>query len=68
MPMVDVRSSELLQRKDGHARLGTASTAEPGLSYTNCASARAAGAAPVHAEDPGYSKRLDRDGDGIGCE
>ena len=36
--------------------------------YPNCAAARAAGAAPVHASDPGYSRKLDRDGDGIGCE
>ena len=36
--------------------------------YANCTAARAAGAAPVHIGDPGYSTRLDRDGDGIGCE
>lgn len=36
--------------------------------YSNCAAARAAGAAPVRAGDAGYSRRLDRDGDGVGCE
>ena len=36
--------------------------------YRNCDAARAAGAAPVHAGDPGYSRKLDRDGDGVGCE
>ncbi|CAL9342672.1 hypothetical protein C1708_31390 [Streptomyces sp. DH-12] len=36
--------------------------------YDNCAAARAAGAAPVHAGDPGYGRHLDRDGDGTGCE
>ena len=36
--------------------------------YENCDAARAAGAAPVHAGDPGYSRKLDRDGDGVGCE
>ncbi|OIQ80431.1 excalibur calcium-binding domain protein [mine drainage metagenome] len=36
--------------------------------YANCTAARAAGAAPVHIGDPGYSTKLDRDGDGIGCE
>lgn len=36
--------------------------------YANCSAARAAGAAPVLASDPGYSRRLDRDGDGVGCE
>jgi len=36
--------------------------------YTNCDAARAAGAAPVHAGEPGYGRHLDRDGDGVGCE
>ena len=36
--------------------------------FENCDAARAAGAAPVHVGDPGYSSTLDRDGDGVGCE
>lgn len=36
--------------------------------YKNCAAARNAGAAPLHRGDPGYSGKLDRDGDGIACE
>jgi hypothetical protein len=36
--------------------------------YANCAAARAAGAAPIHRGEPGYSLALDRDGDGIACE
>lgn len=36
--------------------------------YPNCAAARAAGAAPIHAGDPGYASKLDRDGDGVACE
>jgi Excalibur calcium-binding domain/Protein of unknown function (DUF1524) len=36
--------------------------------YANCDAARAAEAAPVHRGDAGYSRRLDRDGDGTGCE
>lgn len=36
--------------------------------YRNCDAARAAGAAPVHAGDPGYGSHLDRDGDGVACE
>jgi hypothetical protein len=36
--------------------------------YRNCADARAAGAAPIQAGEPGYSARLDRDGDGVACE
>ncbi|MFV5996110.1 excalibur calcium-binding domain-containing protein [Streptomyces sp. NPDC056231] len=36
--------------------------------YANCDAVRAAGAAPIHAGDPGYGRHLDRDGDGVGCE
>lgn len=36
--------------------------------FANCAEARAAGAAPVRRGQPGYAPKLDRDGDGVGCE
>jgi Excalibur calcium-binding domain len=36
--------------------------------YANCGAVRAAGAALIHRGDPGDSTKLDRDGDGIGCE
>ena len=39
-----------------------------GAYFANCSAARAAGAAPVRAGSPGYSRKLDRDGDGVGCE
>ena len=39
-----------------------------GVEYANCSEARATGAAPVRRGDPGYSRKLDRDGDGVGCE
>ena len=39
-----------------------------GGAFRNCTAARAAGAAPVRAGDPGYGRHLDRDGDGVGCE
>jgi hypothetical protein len=66
-------------RKTGgyHCHRGSASSEDrtqrllPGATdgpFRNCAEARAAGAAPVRAGDPGYSRRLDRDGDGVGCE
>ncbi|GAA1458872.1 GmrSD restriction endonuclease domain-containing protein [Williamsia maris] len=38
------------------------------VSYANCAAVRAAGAAPIRVGDPGYSTKLDRDRDGVGCE
>jgi hypothetical protein len=47
--------------KDGNAP-------SPGASYANCAAAREAGAAPLHRGDPGYSRALDRDGDGVACD
>lgn len=37
-------------------------------SYANCAEVRAAGAAPINRGEPGYSSKLDRDGDGVACE
>lgn len=36
--------------------------------YSDCSSARAAGAAPLRRTDPGYRRALDRDNDGIACE
>ena len=36
--------------------------------YQNCSAARAAGAAPIYAGEPGYSSKLDGDGDGVACE
>ncbi|WP_440712099.1 GmrSD restriction endonuclease domain-containing protein [Gordonia sp. FQ] len=36
--------------------------------YENCAAVRAAGKAPLLRGEPGYSAKLDRDGDGIACE
>lgn len=36
--------------------------------YENCAEARAFGAAPIAAGDPGYRAELDTDGDGTACE
>ncbi|MFB7252503.1 DUF1524 domain-containing protein [Microbacterium sp. NPDC056234] len=36
--------------------------------YENCTAVRNAGAAPIRTGDPGYSRKLDRDGDGVACE
>lgn len=38
------------------------------VSYPNCAAVRAAGKAPLLRGQPGYSRKLDRDGDGKACE
>ncbi|MCU1404442.1 MAG: hypothetical protein JWQ43_745, partial [Glaciihabitans sp.] len=45
-----------------------AAPAEPTVVYANCEAVRAAGAAPLYADQPGYSSKLDRDGDGVGCD
>ena len=51
-----------------HANAKSAPTKATSAYYANCDAARAAGAAPVRVGDPGYSSKLDRDGDGVGCE
>lgn len=43
-------------------------TTPSNIVYKNCTEVREAGAAPIMKGDPGYSKKLDRDGDGIACE
>jgi hypothetical protein len=51
---------------------GAPATAEPDQAttvyYKNCGQARKAGAAPILATEPGYSAKLDADGDGVACE
>lgn len=39
-----------------------------GGAWPGCNEARAAGAAPVYRNDPGYGSHLDGDNDGVGCE
>ena len=45
-----------------------AAEAPSSVYYANCSAVRAAGAAPIYAGQPGYSSKLDRDGDGVACE
>ena len=45
-----------------------AQSAVGSASYPSCDAVRAAGADPIHAGEPGYSSKLDRDGDGVACE
>lgn len=42
--------------------------AAPVVTYANCDEVKAAGAAPLSSGQPGYQKKLDRDGDGIACD
>lgn len=39
-----------------------------GYLFSGCNDVRAAGVAPLYRYEPGFSDRLDGDGDGIGCE
>lgn len=39
-----------------------------GYTYSGFKEAQAAGVAPLYSYEPGFSERLDVDGDGIGCE
>ncbi len=45
-----------------------ADPASGAVRFDSCAAARAAGAAPLHAGDPGYRTGLDGDRDGVACE
>ena len=36
--------------------------------FKNCKEAKAAGATPIRAGEPGYGPHLDKDGDGVACE
>jgi len=53
---------------DAPASNDDGSTTSKSIYYRNCAAARAAGAAPIRIGEPGYARKLDRDGDGIACE
>lgn len=51
----------------------TATTAAPAttvtaLSFASCADAKAAGYSSMRKGEPGYSTKLDRDGDGVACD
>jgi len=38
------------------------------MSFSSCREAKAAGYRRIREGEAGYSRRLDRDGDGIACE
>jgi len=40
----------------------------PEVVYANCDAVRAVGAAPIYTGQPGYSRKLARDGDAVACE
>lgn len=46
----------------------TGITSPSAVYYENCTAVRAAGAAPLYAGEPGHTRTLDRDGDGVACD
>jgi hypothetical protein len=46
----------------------SAEEVEQSIYYAGCDEVRAAGKAPLYASQPGYSERMDGDGDGVACE
>ena len=60
--------SEKSEKKTKSRETKSSSSEKGKAHYKNCEEAKEAGAAPLHEGDPGYSRRLDRDGDGIACE
>lgn len=69
LPRATVTVTAPLARKTTTQPKTTEPTTEPESAYyANCSEARAAGVAPLYTGDPGYSRKLDRDGDGVACE
>jgi hypothetical protein len=66
-PIIAVDGVEARKQKKSKGR-GSKRSGSGGGTYANCAQARAAGAAPIRRGEAGYSRKLDRDGDGIACE
>lgn len=72
---VNDASPEYLERLRGLDRDGRrcvdrlpAADAKPAFDYRDCAAARAAGVGAIYVGDPGYSRRLDGNDDGVACE
>lgn len=64
------RQAEEAAQQAEVARQAQANQQQAGQSvyYANCTQAKNVGAAPLYSGQPGYSRKLDRDGDGIACE
>jgi hypothetical protein len=56
------------QRAELPSPTPTPSETVSAVSYKSCAEVRAAGKAPLHRGDPGYSRKLDKNGDGVACD
>ncbi|WP_225976666.1 MULTISPECIES: excalibur calcium-binding domain-containing protein [Corynebacterium] len=61
-------ASQMMAQRGESAPAPEPEPAQAATQFASCAEARAAGAAPLYKGDPGYSPKLDREGDGIACE
>ena len=60
---------EETQKQDTTQQPTTTTTApQQSLNFSSCKEAKAAGYSNIRTGEPGYSSRLDRDGDGIACD
>ncbi|PEI81565.1 excalibur calcium-binding domain-containing protein [Bacillus wiedmannii] len=62
------RKQQEEQKKAQQAQTQPAVSNNSNVTYANCAAVRSAGKAPLYRDQPGYSSKLDRDGDGVACE
>ncbi len=56
------------RRKEREAQAAEEQAQQQYVYYENCTAVEDAGAAPIYAGESGYSRDLDRDGDGVACE
>ncbi|MGG0150666.1 excalibur calcium-binding domain-containing protein, partial [Bacillus mycoides] len=56
------------QQKAQQAQTQPAASNNSNVTYKNCTEVKNAGKAPLYRDQPGYSSKLDRDGDGVACE
>jgi micrococcal nuclease len=61
-------SLENYVKDNGFETVATTAPLDQIEKYASCSAVRAAGKAPIHKGVLGYSRLLDRDGDGVGCE
>lgn len=66
-PVAELRRAARSSRRVRSGAVSVGAVSSIGA-YRSCAAARAAGAAPLRRGQPGYSRKLDRDGDGVACE
>ena len=67
-PAPSPERAEKSEKKTRAKKTKSDSPAKSKVHYKNCDEVKEAGAAPLREGDPGYSSKLDRDGDGVACE